>query len=719
MSLLPLDLSKIPPLQSSLFLISPKTLSLVLEPVCLFLFADLFPTNASFISYSTFESFCKDSQHLIPSYHCNCHFFNQSNESSSNCCSCVSIKEVFSKLSSNSLMSFSQFLNFLLSPTFNPPFLLSLASHRIDTSLPLSQYYISSSHNTYLIGSQVLGTSSTLYYRNVLLKNCRCLEIDIWDLDDKPVVSHGPTLTSPVQLIDVLRTIKQYGFVTTDLPLILSIEIHCCEDYQIQVKDLFIQELGDSLFFMPFNDDKLDLNDKQLSLRHFLNTIIIKMKRPHLLAIGNASSSSSLSLLASPPDPRNFYKQQEALSPDLLQRILYDEYDESILNSSSPTAKKLFSAFDDRASLSSSNSMDSTTRIHSYTSTITSTSTLNSFEEFNNGHNDHQQHNNSLFSNPSNSLLPSPTKFHIIPELYELSSYIYGLKFHSFDEITSIASASEINGMHVNNHCFSFSNKRFKSIVPKLKFQIHKHNKTHLMRIYPASYKVTSKNFNAVPFWKFGCQMVATNWQTYDIDQQMNEAMFIRGFARKPDYLLSNSCDGSNKHSQNSYIDKNYFDDVDVEFQFLVLFNDYNSEENRNGVSFDANFNSDSVSNNFNVSLQIIDKEAKIFATKLQHASTVMTTISQVFKKKKPIFKTTNPLVISNSDHLCVVYNSKISARIEKTLKDFIFLKFSINKTISAVVRLVYLNKGYRVLQLRNDRTGELTTYKLLVKINY
>ena len=76
---------------------------------------------------------------------------------------------------------------YLLSPENAP-----VKVPELDLSHPLKDYFISSSHNTYLVCHQLYGDASIEGYKTVLLKGCRCIEIDCWDGEDnEPKVVHG------------------------------------------------------------------------------------------------------------------------------------------------------------------------------------------------------------------------------------------------------------------------------------------------------------------------------------------------------------------------------------------------------------------------------------------------------------------------------------------------------------------------------------------------
>ncbi|KAF7309600.1 Phosphoinositide phospholipase C [Mycena indigotica] len=103
-----------------------------------------------------------------------------------------------------------------------------------DMNFPLSDYWISTSHNTYLVGNQLIGTSTVEGYIRALLCACRSVELDIYDGPQGPVVYHGRTFTSRVAVSDICTAIA-------------NCEVHCGIEQQDALVDIMIKAFGASL----------------------------------------------------------------------------------------------------------------------------------------------------------------------------------------------------------------------------------------------------------------------------------------------------------------------------------------------------------------------------------------------------------------------------------------------------------------------------------------
>uniref|UniRef100_M4AWK0 Phosphoinositide phospholipase C n=1 Tax=Xiphophorus maculatus TaxID=8083 RepID=M4AWK0_XIPMA len=117
-----------------------------------------------------------------------------------------------------------------------------------DMTQPLCHYFISSSHNTYLMEDQLRGQSSVEGYIRALNRGCRCVEVDCWDgANGEPIVYHGHTFTSKILFKDVVNAVGKYAFKISEYPVILSIENHCSVDQQRVMAQHLKHILGDKL----------------------------------------------------------------------------------------------------------------------------------------------------------------------------------------------------------------------------------------------------------------------------------------------------------------------------------------------------------------------------------------------------------------------------------------------------------------------------------------
>ncbi|XP_025009542.2 1-phosphatidylinositol 4,5-bisphosphate phosphodiesterase eta-1 isoform X5 [Gallus gallus] len=456
--------------------------------------------------------------------------------------------EVSEENKEQNVLGIEGFTNFMRSPAcdvFNP---LHCEVHQ-DMDQPLCNYFIASSHNTYLTGDQLLSQSRVEMYARVLQDGCRCIEVDCWDgPDGEPVVHHGYTLTSKIFFRDVAETINKYAFIKNEFPVILSIENHCSIQQQKKIAQYLKEILG----------DKLDLSSvvtgdsRQLpSPQNLKGKILVKGKKlPYSLGAdaeeGEVSDEDSADEIEDDCKLKSCYSngatehQVESFIRTKLESLLKESQIRDKEDPDSFTVRALLRATHEGLSVNLKQNLDTKEggkKSHSrslmgnfgkHKKTGKATSKCSTSDD-----DENQQNSSGKEAGQLHRLTRRRKTVKLCRALSDLVVY------------TNSVAAQDIVDDGSTGNVLSFSETRAHQAVQQKAEQFMLYNQKQLTRVYPSAYRIDSSNFNPLPYWNVGCQLVALNYQSEGRMMQLNEAKFRVngncGYVLKPQQMCKGS----------------------------------------------------------------------------------------------------------------------------------------------------------------------------------
>ncbi|KAL2273037.1 hypothetical protein FJTKL_05609 [Diaporthe vaccinii] len=431
--------------------------------------------------------------------------------------------------------SFEQFCDFWLQHASHSKRPIDL--EKADFDKPISNYFINSSHNTYIgDGDQVSGVITTEQYRKVIRRGCRCVEIDVWNSprsNDPPrsprsrPEQRGPegrhwSLDSLLSWMKTRcgfeavadkrkpswrRLERTWALSNKDWDEKLEHEPRVCHCLPTIAGDLsartglpfrlVCRAIRDVAFEQTDLPLIISLEDHTTGDQHKEMVKIMREEWPGLL-LENALPGC---------DPET----QQPRVVDLKRKILIKGKRKAQKGvPRKPALVRKAPPTHSRPSISGPSLKEKIGQL--------------SAKDY---------YRAQTPSSPEKQQLKDDK---ILNTLEKLAIYTYSAgPFKSFNSKDSEKPA----------HIFSFSEEKLKALHRTKHKDVFQHNKKYLARTFPASLSAflsTNPNLPTL-FWRKGVQMVSLNWQSWDTAMHLNDAMFedTHGWVLKPPGYQSDS----------------------------------------------------------------------------------------------------------------------------------------------------------------------------------
>jgi len=374
-------------------------------------------------------------------------------------------------------LSLQEFAAYITSPEVNGP----LMSSRHDMTRPLSHYFVSSTHNSYLSGNQLNGVSTADAIRRALALGARVIELDCYSAETasagtaEPWVTHGGTLTSKLPFREAVRAVAEYAFrpgnvVPTRMPVILTLENHCSASGQELQATILREELGDLLYVPPTPRPARYPSPAALE-----GMVVLRDKPGRMLEYEGSDASPGAAAAAAPDDVDVEEDDDEAAQEAAQARAI--------------------AAKGGAASAASA-------------------------------------------AAPPPGAAKGKHKKVLHPALCALVA-VPNVKFTGFDKLDRYSPGPASSSFSEEKMEGVAKGAKAKGSAGKVATLAQ----THLVRVYPKGVRVDSSNFDPARFWALGCQLAALNYQYGDRSVHSNQAFFSQnggyGYVLKPDWMLA------------------------------------------------------------------------------------------------------------------------------------------------------------------------------------